>query len=71
VRISIFDVEAAAAFGIAGYVFHVLDCHLAPLQPISGAILAVGALIVLAQLYAAWRGRSQAAALVVQAESRE
>lgn len=31
VRNSAFDVETAAAFGIAGYVFHLLDCHPAPL----------------------------------------
>jgi TctA family transporter len=31
VRNSVFDVETAAAFGVAGYVFHLLDCHPAPL----------------------------------------
>ncbi len=98
VRNSIFDVETAAAFGIAGYVFQVLDCHPAPLilgfilgpifeqnlrrgllisqgdllalvlRPISGTIIAVGALIVVAQLYAAWRGRTPVDALIAQAE---
>ena len=96
VRNSIFDVETAAAFGIAGYVFQVLDCHPAPLilgfilgpifeqnlrrgllisqgdllalvlRPISGTILAVGVLIVLAQLYAAWRGRAPVDVLIAQ-----
>ena len=98
VRNSIFDVETAAAFGIAGYVFQVLDCHPAPLilgfilgpifeqnlrrgllisqgdllalvlRPISGTILAVGVLIVLAQLYAAWRGRAPVDVLIAQRE---
>jgi TctA family transporter len=101
VRNSAFDVETAAAFGIAGYLFHLLDCHPAPLilgfilgpifeqnlrrgllisqgdllvfvtRPISAAILAVGAVIVLGQVYSAWRGRTLAAVVAAQeAETR-
>lgn len=90
---SIFDVELAAIFGVAGYAFHLLECSPAALllgfilspifeqnlrrallisqgnfgvfltRPVSAAVLAVVALVVLGQIYVAVRARQNRNAL--------